>query len=69
MRHGLSVLAYCLMTNHVHVVVVPQQEKSLAEALGRTHLVYAQYIHRLHARVGHLWQSRFYLCALDDAHA
>ena len=51
-RHGLRVLAYCLITNHVHLIVVPQQEKSLAAALGRTHLVYAQYIHRLHARVG-----------------
>ena len=33
--HGLSVLAYCLMSNHVHMVVVPQNSDFLALALGR----------------------------------
>ncbi|MCC6694035.1 MAG: hypothetical protein IT365_00265 [Candidatus Hydrogenedentes bacterium] len=41
----------------------------LSRALGCTHLMYAQYIHRLHGRLGHLWQSRFYSCPLDDAYA
>ncbi len=40
----------------------------MAKALGRTHFLYTQYINRLHARSGHLWQSRFYSCALDDTH-
>ncbi|MCC6487965.1 MAG: transposase [Candidatus Hydrogenedentes bacterium] len=65
----LTVTAYCLMTNHVHLVATPEREDSLSRALGRTHLMYAQYIHRFHARLGHLWQSRFYSCPLDDAHA
>lgn len=68
-RHGLGVSAYCLMTNHVHLVMTPEREESLVKALGRTHLMYAQYIHRLHGRLGHLWQSRFYSCPLDNAHA
>jgi len=68
-EHGLAVSAYCLMTNHVHLVVTPSREDSLAKALGRTHLIYAQYIHGLHGRLGHLWQSRFYSCPMDDAHA
>jgi putative transposase len=57
------------MTNHVHLVVIPERDESLAKGLGRTHLMYAQYIHRLHGRLGHLWQSRFYSCPLDAAHA
>jgi len=68
-RCGLAVWGYCLMTNHVHLVAVPESEDSLARALGRTHLMYAQHIHRLHGRVGHFWQSRFCSCALDEAHA
>lgn len=68
-QYGLAVSAYCLMTNHVHLVVIPAEEASLAKALGRTHLMYAQYIHSLHARLGHLWQSRFYSCPMDAAHA
>ncbi len=68
-RYGLVVTAYCLMTNHVHLVVIPEREDSLSKALGRTHLMYAQYVHRLHGRLGHFWQNRFYSCPMDDAHA
>jgi putative transposase len=68
-RHGLAVSAYCLMTNHVHLVATPEREESLAKTMGRTHLMYAQCIHRLHGRLGHLWQSRFYSCPMDDAYA
>ena len=67
-RYGLSVSAYCLMTNHIHLVVTPETERSLSKALGRAHLMYAQYIHRLHGRSGHFWQNRFYSCPLDEAH-
>jgi putative transposase len=67
-RHGLGVLGYCVMSNHVHLMAVPQREESLAKAIGRTHFLYTQYLHRLHGRSGHLWQNRFYSCALDEAH-
>ena len=36
-RFELRVLGYCLMTNHVHLVVIPEHEASLAKAVGRTH--------------------------------
>jgi putative transposase len=63
--YGLEVLGYCLMTNHVHLVAVPHAEDALAKAVGRTHFRYSQYINRFHRRCGHLWQGRFYSCALD----
>jgi putative transposase len=66
--YGLAVDGYCLMTNHVHLIVTPAGEPALAEAIGRTHFVYSQYVNRLHRRSGHLWQNRFYSCALDDEH-
>lgn len=65
---GLEVLAYCLMTNHVHLVVVPRSAEALARAVGRAHYRYTQYVNRLHGRVGHLWQNRFFSCALDEVH-
>ncbi len=67
-RFGLGVQGYCLMSNHIHLIVTPGSEAALAKALGRTHYRYAQYINRLHGRSGHLWQNRFYSCALDDDH-
>ncbi|MBN1362923.1 MAG: transposase [Sedimentisphaerales bacterium] len=67
-RYGLVIEGYCLMSNHVHLVAVPQTEEALALAVGRTHFRYTQHIHRLHERTGHLWQGRFYSCALDPRH-
>jgi putative transposase len=66
--HGLEILAWCLMTNHVHLVAVPDKPDSLARAIGRTDFLYTQYVNRLHGRSGHLWQNRFHSCALDEAH-
>ena len=68
-RFGLDILGYCLMTNHVHLVAVPKAEDSLAVVIGRTDLCYTQYVNRFHRRTGHLWQNRFYSCALDERHA
>ena len=67
-RHGVEIHAYCLMTNHVHLVATPHRAESLAKAVGRTHWRYSQTINRLHGRSGHLWQGRFYSCALDRPH-
>jgi putative transposase len=67
-KYGMRVHGYCLMTNHVHLVAIPEKEESLAKAIGRTHFCYSQYINRFHNRSGHLWQGRFYSCALDERH-
>ena len=60
--------AYCLMANHIHVVVVPQQEDSLAVLFRRVHGRYAQCLNTQRQRSGHLWQNRFYSCPLSAAH-
>jgi len=67
-RHGVAILGYCLMTNHVHLIGVPEEPESLAKALGRAHFDYTIAFHRKHRRSGHLWQNRFYSCALDQPH-
>jgi len=67
-RFGLRVLAYCLMTNHVHLIAVPAREESLARAVGRTHWLFSRHINRMHGRSGHLWQNRFFSCPLDGDH-
>ena len=67
-KHGVRIDGYCLMTNHVHLIATPGMEESLAKAFGRTHFRYTQYVNRLYGRGGHLWQNRFYSCALDEDH-
>jgi len=68
-RFGFRIDGYCLMTNHIHLIGVPAREDSLAKAVGRTHFLYTQYVNRMHGRTGHLWQNRFYSCAMDETHA
>jgi len=65
---GLRVLAYCLMRNHIHLVAVPDQERSLALAMQRTHGRYAQYLNARRQRCGHLWQNRYFSCPLAGSH-
>lgn len=64
----LRVLAYCLMSNHIHLVVVPAEVDSLALCLQRVHGRYAQYLNARRRRSGHLWQNRFFSCPLDSQH-
>lgn len=67
-RHGLAIWAYCLMTNHIHLVAVPQREESLGHALRDAHTVYAMYFNSRTRLSGHVWQGRFHSCPMDDAH-
>jgi putative transposase len=67
-QYRLRILAYCVMTNHVHLVVVPAAPDALARALGRTHGDYARWLHVRQRATGHLWQNRFFSCPLADRH-
>ena len=59
-----ELLGWCWMSNHVHLIVVPRREDSLARLVRRTHSAYTQEFNRRRSRDGHLWRSRFYSCAL-----
>lgn len=66
--HGLSVLGYCLMSNHVHALVAPRRTEDLAVAFHQVHGRYASYWNTAHASCGHVWQGRFYSCPIDPGH-
>ena len=68
-RFRLEVRGWCLMTNHLHLIVMPWSDTSLARALGVISQLHAQRMNTLHGRKGHLWQDRFYSCAMDESHA
>ena len=65
---GIDVLAYCLMPNHVHLVVVPQAADSLHRGLGETHRRYTRRVNFREGWRGHLWQGRFASFPLDEPH-
>lgn len=66
--YEVEILAYCLMTNHVHMIALPATADALNRMLKPLHMRYAQKVNRTHGWAGHLWQGRFYSSALDDAH-
>ena len=65
---GVRILAYCLMTNHVHLVAVPDRADSLAVLFGRVNGRYAQAVNIRRGRSGHLWQARYYSCPMSERH-
>ena len=63
---GLRIWAYTLMTNHVHFVAVPNDEKSLGVFFRNVDGTYADYFNTRYDQVGHLWAERFKSSVLDE---
>jgi REP element-mobilizing transposase RayT len=65
---GVEVIAYRLMPNHVHHVVMPSSAGGLHRLFKAVHGQYAQRINRMRGEPGHAWQGRFFSSALDSAY-
>ena len=65
---GVEVWAWCLMPNHVHLILVPADADGLRRALARAHRRYAGAIHARRRRTGHFWQGRFGSVVMDEEH-
>ncbi len=64
--YDLEIWAYCLMDNHVHLIVTPHSEKDLAKAIGETHKQYTRMINFREGWRGYLWEGRFKSFILDE---
>ncbi len=65
-KSGLKIWSYCLMGNHVHLVVVPSKNDSLAKSIGETHKRYTRMINFREGWRGYLWQGRFSSFVMDE---
>ena len=65
-EYSVQVLGYALMLNHTHLILVPEHESSLSEALKVAHMRYATVINGREGWTGHLWQQRFFSSPLDS---
>ena len=61
-----AIHAYCLMSNHVHMLIVPKYETSLSKTMQKISLVFTQYLNRVYKRTGRLWECRFYSSIIDN---
>ena len=67
-KRGVAVWAYCLMPNHLHLILVPDRVEALGRALGETHRRYSAVINARMRVTGHLFQSRFGSAVMDEEH-
>src|SRR5687767_2293349 len=66
-QYQCDLHAYCLMTNHVHLLLTPQESEAcsfMMRDLGRS---YVRYFNRRHDRTGTLWEGRFRSCIVESA--
>jgi putative transposase len=64
---GVEYLAWCLMTNHVHLVAIPSTESSLARGIGEAHKSYTRMINFREGWKGFLFQGRFFSCPVEPS--
>jgi len=65
---GISIWAYCLMDNHVHLIAVPKHETSFADGFSESHKRYSRMINFRESWRGHLWEGRFKSYPLNEFH-
>jgi putative transposase len=65
-HYGVELLAYTLMTNHVHHLAIPYEKDSLRWTFQMTHKRYAEYINARQQWTGHLWQAKFFSSPVDE---
>jgi putative transposase len=65
---GVTCLAWSLMPNHVHLILIPSDGDGLRAALAEAHRRYSRAINAAHAWTGYLWQGRFASYPMSDAH-
>ena len=65
-EHACAVHAYCLMTNHVHLLLTPQAGDGCALMMKRLAQCYTQHVNKLRERTGSLWEGRFRSCLVTS---
>ena len=66
-KYDCAVHAYCLMTNHVHLLLTPAAEDALPALMRNLGQRYVQYFNRSYGRTGTLWEGRYRSCIAESA--
>lgn len=64
-KHGCTIHAYVLMTNHVHLLVTPEQENSISKTTQMLGRYYVQHYNHTYDRTGTLWEGRYKATLID----
>lgn len=58
-KHSISIIAYCLMPNHIHLLIRQNGPEPASAFVQRLHTAYTMYFNKKYDLVGHPFQSRF----------
>lgn len=64
-KHEVTILAYCLMPNHVHLLLRQDGDESIDRFIHRLHTAYTMYFNKKYERVGAVFQGKFKAKAID----
>jgi len=64
-KYPCLIYAYCLMTNHFHLLIEPKEKENISLLMKLLGAKYARYINKTYRRTGTLWEGRF-KCSLID---
>ncbi len=64
-KHNISILAYCLMPNHIHLLVRQNGPEPVSTFIQRLHTAYSMYFNKKYSQVGHIFQDRFKAKIID----
>ncbi len=67
-KASVEVWSYCLMPNHVHLILCPSTEDGMAKAIGAAHRRWANFINARGRWLGHLFDGRFASVVMDETH-
>jgi putative transposase len=65
MKFDCAIHAYCLMTNHVHLLLTPDEASGPSLMMKHSGQCFVQYINRTYQRSGTLWEGRFKSCLVQ----
>lgn len=74
----VTILAYCIMSNHAHLLIFTEDNKKIIEFMHKVNLLYAKFYNKKYDRVGYVFRDRYktqpifserhLLCCIDYIH-
>lgn len=64
-ENKVGIGAYCIMTNHFHLLIYPLQEEGVIKLMKSISQIYAQYFNRRYKRSGKIWENRYKLNIIE----
>ncbi len=58
-KHAVSILSYCLMPNHIHLLLKQTGQEPIDKFIHRLHTAYTMFFNKKYERVGSVFQGRF----------